>query len=101
MTGQRRSLPAIAVVAIGLVLVFAACVPLFPSGGALVATPQGPFVALSWPAATDNDPGAAIDHYAIEVGGTVVANVAAPATTCLVTGLVPGSNYSLAVTAWG
>lgn len=79
-------------------LVVAACAPLFGSGAAVTASARGPLVWLSWTAASA-DSGKTVASYQIEVDGTTVATVAAPATSCVLVGLSPSSSHQVSVTA--
>jgi len=79
--------------------VLAACVPTFPAGATLTATPEGAFVRLSWPAASHDDD-KAVASYRVDVDGAEVSRVTGTATTCLLKGLANGSTHQVTITAY-
>jgi hypothetical protein len=99
--GRFRSGRARVALVLSLFLLVVACKPAFPAGSRLLArSAGGTGVRLIWAPATDNQAGHAMWYYAIEVDGTLVANVPAPSTSCTLTGLASGKTYTLSVTAW-
>lgn len=94
---MRRLWSCVAASLVGLSL--AACVPSFPGGSTLTASPSGTLVTLVWPAASPEDDGQTITSYRIDVDGVQVAGVPAPVLTCSLTGLRAGSHI-VSVTAY-
>ncbi len=83
-----------------LVVVLVACAPSFPSTAKLRTAALGPLVRLDWDAATEPDAGQTVARYRIDVNGTQVALVNAPALSCVLTGLSPSTTYSIAISAY-
>ncbi|MDH3706168.1 MAG: hypothetical protein OES57_08875 [Acidimicrobiia bacterium] len=81
-------------------VVSAACVPFFPPGSAVSLDEATGTITVRWPTALSTDPGEDVDHYEVEVDGTVVGTVEAPATMCVLVGLAPETTYDVAVSAY-
>jgi hypothetical protein len=73
----------------------AACTPTaFPSGSKITASPLPGLIKISWNAASG------VARYQIAVNNTSIANVNAPTTNCVLTGMTPGKTFSIKVTAF-
>jgi hypothetical protein len=76
-----------------------ACAPTFPSGARITPSPIGGLIKISWNAASEPDANQEVNRYRIDVNGAQVANVNAPTTNCVLTGLAANTTYQLRVTA--
>ena len=85
--------------ALACLVVAAACAPTFASGSTLTTAANGPYVSMSWPAATEGDEGQEVATYLVSIDGEAPSEVAAPATSCVLVGLDPNTTYQLLVTA--
>ncbi len=101
MARGRRRHWRVPIAGVVIALLATACQPFFAGGATLTATPLGPLVHLSWTAAVEEDPGQFVSHYGIEVSGVEVATTTSNATSCVLTGLAPGTTYTISVTAYG
>jgi hypothetical protein len=93
-----RKLTGLALAAL-IAAVVVACGPTWSGGSSLTPTIRGPLVTLNWTAATPGD-GKTVTDYRIHVDGVEVATIAAPATTCVLTGLAPSTTHVVKVTAY-
>lgn len=82
-----------------VVAVVVACGPTWGQGASLTATARGPLVTLNWTAATPGD-GLTLTNYRVDVDGVQVALIAAPTTTCVLTGLAANTTHAVKVTAY-
>jgi hypothetical protein len=82
-----------------LALVASACVPSFASGASLTFSADGPLVLVEWPAATESDVDQEVASYELRVDGGDTIVVAAPATSCVLTGLSAATTHTVTVTA--
>lgn len=83
------------------VLALTACAPLFSGDPITSGAPDGTYVTITWPAAGPGDEVNAVSRYQVEVNGTVVTStIPAANTSCVLTGLSPGTTYAVKVTAY-
>jgi len=93
----RRIIGLVAIVAIGAGL--AACIPTFPSGATATTTVVEGVPVLRWPAATITGDGEEVGGYRVEVDGSLVATIGAPATACTLLNLSAGVQHSIRITS--
>lgn len=85
--------------ALGVMVVAAACIPYFTGTTTATVEDIGGVLTLRWSTAVDDDAGGFVDHYSIDIDGTVVA-VDGPAIACELSGLSAGVSYDIDITAY-